>query len=79
MKIRYKISLWIAGAGLITSLLFSLSIFYEMVEQTYNTVDSGLKRVGKIVINSIEKSQTIKGIEEVLMLTDLDDLYWIKI
>jgi len=32
MKIRYKISLWIAGAGLITSLLFSLSIFYEMVE-----------------------------------------------
>ncbi len=79
MKIRYKISLWIAGAGLITSLLFSLSIFYEMVEQTYNTVDSGLKRVGKIVINSLGKSQTIKGIEETIMLTGLDDLYWIKI
>lgn len=79
MKIRYKISLWIAGAGLITSLLFSLSIFYEMVEQTYNTVDSGLKRAGKMVVNSLGKSQTIKGIEETRILTGLDELYWIKI
>jgi len=40
VKIRHRIILWIVGAGLSTSLLFSGVVFFEMLEQPYDLLDS---------------------------------------
>lgn len=43
MKIRTRITLWITGAGVIVSLLFSIFIFQDMAEQSYHQLDRELK------------------------------------
>lgn len=42
IKIRYKIMLWVAGAGLATSLVFSTAVFLEMREQPLELLDAQL-------------------------------------
>ena len=44
MKIRHRIILWIVGAGLLTSLLFSGVVFFEMLEQPHDLLDSQIDR-----------------------------------
>ena len=39
MKIKHRIILWIVGAGLLTSLVFSGVVFFEMLEQSYEMFD----------------------------------------
>ena len=47
MRIRHKITLWIAGAGVLASLLFSVIVFCEMIEQPYRLIDNDLESMGK--------------------------------
>ena len=42
IKIRYKIMLWVAGAGLVSSLVFSLAVYLEMREQPLELLDAQL-------------------------------------
>ncbi len=43
MKIRHKITAWVAGAGLMTSLVFSFVVFWEMQEQPFEIIDSQIE------------------------------------
>lgn len=43
MTVKKRISLLIIGAGLITSLLFSIVVFVELIEQSYDVLDRALK------------------------------------
>jgi len=43
MTVKTRISLYIVGAGFIASLLFSLVVFFELIEQPFEILDSVLK------------------------------------
>lgn len=58
MKIRHKIALWVASAGFLTSLVFSLFVFFEMNEQTLDMMDSQLKTMADEVAGQLNATQT---------------------
>ena len=43
MTVKTRITLFIAGAGFIASLLFSVVVFFELVEQPIGILDDVLK------------------------------------
>ena len=49
MKIRNRITLWVTGAGLLTSLVFSFVVFLEMREQPFEILDSELETMAAAV------------------------------
>lgn len=57
MKIRYRITLWIAAAGVLVSLLFSVIVFFEMLEQPYELLDRELDYEARVVIQRVEQAQ----------------------
>jgi len=58
VKIRYKITLWIAGAGVLASLVFSVIVLWEMAEQPYNLIDKDLENMAGTVVRLIETTKT---------------------
>jgi len=58
VKIRYKITLWIAGAGILASLVFSVIVFWEMVEQPYRLIDKDLETMAGTVVRLVETTTT---------------------
>jgi len=50
LKIRQKIALWITGAGVLVSLVFSTIVFLAMMEQPYRLIDDELNSVAKTVM-----------------------------
>ena len=54
MKIRYKITLWIAGAGVLASLVFSVIVLWEMAEQPYRLIDKDLETMAGTVVRFVE-------------------------
>ena len=80
MKIRSKISLWITGAGVLVSLIFSLIIFWEMVEQTYHQLDDELKATTQNVFKIIQQDE-VNGVKHSSLASTvfLDSRrYWIR-
>ncbi|MBN2331478.1 MAG: HAMP domain-containing histidine kinase [Deltaproteobacteria bacterium] len=75
MKIRYKISLWIVGAGLVASLIFFLLVLHEMTELAYDSVDAGLKRAGKQVAAALGQHAVVEG----EVIPGLDPLVWVTV
>ena len=57
MKIRTKITLWITGAGVLVSLIFSLIVFYEMSEQVYRQLDVELKVTIRNVFTAVRNRE----------------------
>lgn len=53
MRIRHRIALWVTGAGLVTSLVFSLVIFIEMVEQPFEILDDHIKSTARFVAQEL--------------------------
>ncbi|MCD6430502.1 MAG: HAMP domain-containing protein [Deltaproteobacteria bacterium] len=80
MKIRSKITLWITSAGILVSLVFSLIVFYEMVEQTYNQLDAELKATVQNVFQIVNKNEA-ENIDQTSLSakTFIDSRhYWIR-
>lgn len=50
MKIRNKITLWITGAGVLASLVFSIIIFEEMKEQPFRLIDEELETIAQVMV-----------------------------
>jgi signal transduction histidine kinase len=79
MKIRTKISLWITGAGLCASLVFSAVIFFEMVEEPLEIVDEDLAfRLEDMVHISNQCTTEVEFINEIKKLPNLRR-YWIRL
>ena len=79
MKIRYKITLWIAVAGVLASLIFSVFVFLEMAEQPYRLIDKDLENMAGTVVRLVETTTTqSKDSAQKDSLFDTG-LYWIKI
>lgn len=79
MTVKTRITLFIVGAGFISSLLFSVVVFYELMEQPYDLLDSQLEeeayRTTSIVLKA-QKESDPRLLETVLL--DVDR-YWIEI
>ncbi len=79
MKIRHKIALWITGAGVLVSLVFSVIVFLAMMEQPYRLIDDELNTVAHVVMplasTAGEKPQGINHSQ----LPINSKKYWIKI
>ncbi len=65
------------AAGIITSLFFSLMVFWEMREQPYRLLDSDLKTVAGIVAGQLERQVPPAALSRHLQL--LGDRYWIRV
>ncbi|MBM9613560.1 HAMP domain-containing histidine kinase [Desulfobulbus rhabdoformis] len=78
MTVQTRIMLFIVGSGFLASLLFSLVVFYEMVEQPFNLLDTVLHEEGTRVVRSLvdspETSMTERGRQNLGI-----DQYWIEI
>ena len=79
MKIRQRVTLWIAAAGLITSLFFSMVVFLEMAEQPIKLLDAELKKVGKLAFRLLEQNQFQPRSEKIIKIALFDKNYWIRI
>lgn len=79
MKIRLKITLWITGAGVLASLVFSTIVFWEMIEQPYRLIDNELRTVAHFVMRmelpAGDLPAEMKNSDIPIRLED----YWIKI
>jgi len=69
---------WVAGAGLLSSLVFSLVIFLEMWEQPLRIIDSQLKSVAGAVAVELATGQKALDGEQVKVLPVSSERYWIK-
>ena len=81
MKIRNRITLWITASGLVASLLFSLVVSYEMIEQPYDLLDEELDIQAHTLISGLEpqSGKLQRDLTENTMLSSLTRPYWIKI
>ena len=79
MKIRQKIALWITGAGVFVSLVFSIIVFLEMIEQPYRLIDDELNTIAQDVMRMAHPAgENPEAMQNKNDLTNSRD-YWIKI
>ncbi len=79
MKIRHKITLWITGAGLLVSSVFSLIIFLEMKELPFNAVDAELRTIVQTISYSSLGGDIPSSDHLVKPLDFMAKHYWIVI
>lgn len=79
MKIRHKITLWITGAGIVTSLLFSMVVFVELVDHLSEMVDVELKETASTLADLIQKQSPGSAAKPISLPDFSESHYWIKI
>jgi two-component system OmpR family sensor kinase len=79
LKIRHKITLWVAGAGLLTSLVLSLVVFLEMREQPFKILDSDLGSTAAALAERLREEQRPLGEGRINALAFQGKEYWIKV
>ncbi len=78
MKIRHRIMLWVAGAGVLSSLVFSLVIFLEMREHPLKIMDAQLKAVADVVAMQLATGENPLDNEPAKVPLVSSERYWIK-
>jgi len=78
MKIRHRITLWVAGAGLSASLVFSLVIFLVMRNQPLDVMDSQLKAAAASMADQLPRVKGPWANERTVLLVSPRH-YWIKV
>jgi two-component system, OmpR family, sensor kinase len=79
LKIRYKITLWIACAGVLASLVFSVIVFQEMVEQPYRLIDRDLESMAGTAVHLLERTTNQSNGFAQEDSPFVRERYWIKI
>jgi two-component system OmpR family sensor kinase len=79
MKIRHKITLWVAGAGLLTSLAFTLVVFIEMREQPLAILDSQLESTAVVLARQLTNEPKPFATDHPAVPSISGRLYWIKV
>ena len=79
MKIRHKITLWVAGAGFLTSLALSLYVFLEMREQPLKIMDSDLRSTAAALAERLSNEQRPVEERQLNAPSVQENDYWIKV
>jgi signal transduction histidine kinase len=79
MTVKNRITLLVAGAGFLASLLFSVAIFLELVEQPFQILDRELKTAAQHAVRIVEANrQASQGPSSGPADCEIDD-HWLKI
>ncbi|MDD2463070.1 MAG: HAMP domain-containing sensor histidine kinase [Desulfobulbus sp.] len=79
MTVKTRIMLFIVGAGFFASLLFSVVVFYEMVEQPFNLLDTVLQEEATRVVRLLVSHPQGSGEEEMSSQTLGLEQYWLEV
>ncbi len=79
MTVKTKITLFIVGAGLVSSLLFSVVVFYELLEQPFELLDTVLKEEAYRTTRMIVKRQKESDSWPLDSASQAMKGYWIEI
>jgi len=78
MKIRKKITLWISGTALLSTIIFSFFIFSELMEEPFKLIDKEMRYMTQSLVKQME-SPTINGRYDLSHMPYNPDQYWIKV
>ncbi len=79
MRIRPKITIWIAGTALLAAVGFSGFIFRELMEEPYKFIDSELQHMAESLLRQVEAGRDKNaGTFSAAMLPYPPDQYWIR-
>ena len=79
MKIRKKITLWISGTALLSTLVFSSFISFELMEEPFKFIDNEIKHMTRSLVKQMEISKKSNGQYDLSHMPYNPDLYWIKV
>ena len=79
MKIRHRITLWVSLAGLVSSVILSLVVFFWGWESPYEFLDQELELRARTVTDALMRQQSDGTGAEPAMLDRFSHLYWIRI
>lgn len=79
MKIRKKITLWVSGTALLSTIAFSSIIFWELMEEPFKFIDKEMYHVTSALVDQMEIQTSDKGLYDLSRLPYNPDLYWIKV
>ncbi|WP_321495392.1 ATP-binding protein [uncultured Desulfobacter sp.] len=79
MTVKTRISVLIVGAGVIGSLLFSIALFYELVEQPFELLDNILQEEAYRTVRLVASERFEKGSADDLLLHRELERYWVQI
>lgn len=79
MTVKTKITLFIVGAGLVSSLLFSVVVFYELLEQPFDLLDTVLKEEAYRTASMILKRGNSSEAASPETVDNAMHAYWIEI
>nr|WP_319494173.1 ATP-binding protein [uncultured Desulfobacter sp.] len=79
MTVKTRITLLIVGAGVIGSLLFSIALFYELVEQPFELLDNILQEEAYRTVSLVASDGFEADSPGALLLHRALDRYWVQI
>lgn len=79
MKIRKKITLWISGTALLSTILFSAFIFFELMEEPFRFIDEEMQSITQSLVKQMKTSPISKDPYELFRTPYNLDHYWIKV
>ena len=79
MKIRKRITLWISGTALLSTIVFSAIIFFELMEQPFKIIDKEIEHMAEALVEQMELQKKRQRPYDLSQLPYSPDLYWIKV
>ncbi len=79
MRIRTKFTLWISLVSLSTTILASLFVYIELLEEPYKLIDRELYEVAGAALNAVDFSHPAEAGGRLQKLDYHINRYWFKI
>jgi two-component system, OmpR family, sensor kinase len=79
VTVKTRITLFIVAAGFIPSLLFSIFVYFELIEQPFNLLDTQLKEEAQQTARLIVKTQKEPDLKLREFYSQETDRYWIEV
>jgi len=79
MKVRTKFTLWISLTALSTAAIFSMVVYFELLDQTYDSIDKELNTAANTIFNRLDFSKAGGKLHLDSQYDYLVERYWLKI
>ncbi len=79
MTVKKRITLLVIGAGFVTSLLFSVLVFFELLEQPFEILDAVLKEEAYRAAGIAIKKERESEAKSAAPLFDVNSSYWVEV
>ncbi len=79
MKIRKKITLWISGTALLSTIVFSSIIFWRLMEEPFKLIDQEIQHMAAALALQMTAVKTVSGPYDLSGMPYNPDTYWIMV